>query len=271
MQAWRWLTATPGARLAVGVGVVAWLFLLAQLIFFAIEQPIYSPVDEFNHYFYIQHLYYLHRPPAAGVVFQVTTDPHVPPAFAIPPSRGSGVPMAHLYASTEGIQPPGYYLLMAPIYGLTQHGTYAQIIAIRLATAALAALIVPLTFLLARVALPAAPWVWAAATWLTTLSRGYSFNLSQITNDSLAVVVGGIGILAFLWLLRSRIDWRWGLVAGSVAGIAIFTKVTVYYVPIALAGLFAFRVIQARRDGSDICCSRQTCGRGCSIDQRNAV
>src|SRR5438309_4302442 len=244
--AWGWLLRAPGAGAAVAIGAAGWAFVAVQLAFFAVNQPIYSPVDEFNHFFYIQYLYYRHHPPVHGLAYQATTDPSAPPELTIPPSRGLGIPTGRFQASTEGVQPPGYYALMAPIFGLTVRETYDQIIAIRLATAGLASLLVRLTFLLARVVVPTSPFVSAGASWLTTLSRGYNYNLAQITNDSLAVVVAGLAIFVFLWLARAHLDWRWGASAGLTTGVAIATKSTIYFIPLVLLATFLARVYRER-------------------------
>ena len=232
-------------RLAVAVAAAAWILVTTQLLFFALFQPIWSPIDEFNHFFYVNYLNYTHRPPLIGVQFQATLDPAAPPALSIPPSRGRGVVTQGPLPSTEGIQPPGYYALMIPVFKTAAHGTYDQVTRVRLATAALAALLIPLTFILARIVAPQTPWVWGAASVLPALSRGYSFNLSQVTNDALALLVGAASALVLLWLLRARLNWVWGAVAGVTAGTAAVTKVTVYFVPIFLAIAFLWR---ARRD-----------------------
>src|SRR5205823_10910667 len=86
---------------------------------------------------------------------------------------------------TESIQPPGYYLLVVPAFVTSSHGSYRQVYVVRLATAGLALLMVPCIFILARLVVPRSPWVWGAAGVLPALSRGYTFNLSQVTNDGL--------------------------------------------------------------------------------------
>jgi len=134
---------------------------------------------------------------------------------------------------------------MIPVFKTAAHGTYDQVTRVRLATAALAALLIPLTFILARIVAPQTPWVWGAASVLPAFSRGYTFNLSQVTNDALALLVGAASALVLLWLLRARLNWVWGAVAGVTAGTAVVTKVTVYFVPIFLAIAFLWR---ARRD-----------------------
>ena len=209
-------------------------------------QPIWSPIDEYNHFFYTNYLYYQHRPPVIGMMYQGTTDPHVDPALAVPPSHGRGVAMPSLNPSSEAIQPPGYYLLMVPAFVTAPHLSDDQVIHVRLATVALAAFVVPFTFALARLAAPSTPWVWAAASVLPALSRGYTFNLSQVTNDALAAFVGGAAALVLFWLLRHRLDWRWGVIAGAVTGLAAISKVTVYFVGIAFAAAFLVRLARHR-------------------------
>jgi 4-amino-4-deoxy-L-arabinose transferase-like glycosyltransferase len=220
------------------------VIVCAELAYFAVTQPIYSPIDELHHFFYINHLYFAHQPPRVGLWFETTTDPAAPRERAVLPAQRGGAYTDRSYQATEGIQPWGYYGLMLPIFATGTPGTYDQIVRVRLATAALAALIVPFTFLLARVATPSAPWVWGAASVLPALSRGYTFNMSQVTNDPFAIVVGGAAALVFLWLARARLDWRWGLVAGVTAGLALIAKVTVYFVPVVLAALFLVRAVR---------------------------
>lgn len=225
------------------------MIVCAQLAYFAVTQPIYSPIDELHHFFYVDHLYFAHQPPRVGLWFETTTDPAVPRELAVPPARGRGVYTEHWYQATEGIQPWGYYALMLPVFATGTPGTYDQIVRVRLATAALAALIIPFTFLLARVAVPAAPWVWGAAAVLPALSRGYTFNMSQVTNDPLAIVVASAAVFSFLWLARARLDWRWGLVAGVTAGLALIAKSTVYFVPVVLGAMFLVRARGGWRAG----------------------
>jgi 4-amino-4-deoxy-L-arabinose transferase-like glycosyltransferase len=236
--------------MAALVTLGAWLLACAQLAIFALYQPIWSPVDEFSHFFNVNYFAYTHHPPALQVVFEATTNPRQPAVLSIPPSRGRGIPMSRFNHANEALQPPLYYGLMVPAFLTRPHGTYSQVIAVRLATAALAALLIPLTFFAARLAVPTVPWVWAAASVTPLLSRGYLYNSSQVTNDALAIAVGGVALLAFLWLLRARLDWRWGTVAGLVVGVAVLTKVTVYFIPVVLALLFLARVIRAPHRGA---------------------
>jgi len=244
-KALHWLIGQPGARPAFALAATVWIVVLAQLVIFALVQPIYSPIDELHHFFYIDYLYYEHKPPLAGAhptTFDTTADPTAPPGRSVYP----GVFGEAHHEATEGIQPWGYYALMLPVFATGEHGTADQILRIRLVTAVLASLIVPFTFLLARLAVPQVPWVWGAASVLPGLSRGYTFNMSQVTNDVFAILVGSIAVLVLLWLARARLSGRWGVVAGTTAGLALIAKSTVSFIPLIYGITFLVRAFRQR-------------------------
>ena len=209
------------------------LILLGYLLvggLFAAQVPIWQAPDEPAHYNYIRQLADGNLPVMAqGDYDQAYLD------------EVRGALFAPEYAITsieyEDWQPPLYYLLLTPIFNVT-NGT---ILPLRLASLLFGAGVVFLAYQIARLLFPQAPWVaWSTAVFVAFIPQHIAM-LSSVNNDSLSEFI--IALLLYLllrWVTRDGIrkvgdDRRWLIGLGIVLGFGFLTKATVYLMAPVLA------------------------------------
>ena len=123
----------------------------------------------------------------------------------------------------EDHHPPLYYLLASLVYKLSA----GDLIALRLFSVALGALVVCLSYAVCRQALPEQPQVALGAMALVALNPQHLSMMASVNNDALAEALVA---LALLWLFRyvntdSVPVWQLGL----IVGLALLTKLTIYF------------------------------------------
>ncbi|MCA9953788.1 MAG: DUF2142 domain-containing protein [Ardenticatenaceae bacterium] len=130
----------------------------------------------------------------------------------------------------EDWQPPLYYLLLTPIYLLTD----GLLLALRLVSLLLGAGVIFLAYQTARLLFPQAEWVaWSTAVFVAFIPQHVAM-LASVNNDSLSELL--IALLLYLtlrWVTRDGIrklgdDRRWLIGLGLVLGLGFLTKATVY-------------------------------------------
>lgn len=167
-----------------------------------------------------------------------------PQAFVAPPASASADAkqawmIRHLWGfSYEAMQPPLYYVLAEPdwVLGDGFGGTRGAIFAVRLFSALIAACLAPLAYILALTIRPAAERMALFAAGLAALLPGYVLNVTQITNDGLAAVLGAA--LTLIAVKGARDGWSRSLAVtcGALLGAAALTKLTtVGLVPLVAA------------------------------------
>ena len=195
---------------------------------FAIYNPDWQAPDEPAHYNYIRQL-------AAGnlpviepgdydqdYIVQVVFESHFDPTYSLESME------------YEDWQPPLYYLLLTPIYWLTN----GSLTALRLTSLLIGAGVVLLAYAIAKQVLGQEWLAWITAVFIALLPQHLAI-LSSLNNDALAELL----IAAILWLLvklgtrnwrpnteyRSPItDYRLWLTIGLLLGLGFLTKGTVY-------------------------------------------
>ena len=148
----------------------------------------------------------------------------------------------------EAMQPPLYYAVNAPVYAALPDDPFVKLYGMRLLAALLASAMVPLTWLTAREAFPDSRLVVYGAPVAVLLTQGYALNMSQMTNDALAVPLAAGGGAA------AAADGRHGGSAGDAAwlpalviGASLLTKMTtIFLLPVAAAGAGACWCIYRR-------------------------
>ncbi len=252
--------ARRSALVAYGAtGVVplfAFLFALLPAAAIAFQQPLWSRVDEAQHFDFIAQLangsYPLAdrtmlRPETVRIMdrtgiyrwFQPNDDAQPsetdPRTFRMPPPGLRGQARSQWYwrhiwtFSYESFQPPLYYALMVPVYlaGSAAGGPATAVYLLRLVNALLAAALAPIAWLIAREVLPERRWSARAAPAAAVAVPGMVVNLTQITNDTLAAAVGGVVIaLSVRWCRRGFTPGR-AAALGALLGAAALTKLTV--------------------------------------------
>ena len=138
----------------------------------------------------------------------------------------------------ESHQPPLFYLLAAPVYGLAQAlglGLRGTVVALRLVSVVLGAVLLLLAYRLARRALPEAPTLALAATAFVAFLPMHLAVTAAINNDTLSEVVLAGLLLLSLGRLEGRVSQRRWLVLGALlVGVALLTKTTIYLSALAL-------------------------------------
>lgn len=246
--------------------VVLWLLLLSQGIAFALLQPVWSRVDESQHFHYIQYMYENRALPVAGETFispevvavSLEVDQwgwHPAGVISAParldPSQWITVPgelsgqerekwvQRNLwYFNYESMQPPLYYMVNLPLYAALPGDSFVKLYGMRLLAALLASTMVPIAYLTAREAFPDSRLVVLGTPVLVLLVQGYALNMSQVTNDALATPLAAAAILLLLRIARRGLGWKRGLAAGVFIGAAMLTKLTaVFLLPVSMAAL----------------------------------
>ena len=248
------------------VAFILWLILLAQGVAFALIQPVWSRVDEAQHFHYVQYLVENRTLPVEGQTFisrevmdvslaenqwgwrpagALSTPLYLDPAQWIPVPEGLGDQDREKWVrrnlwqfNYEAMQPPLYYLVNSPVYAALPDDSFIRLYGMRLLAALLASAMVPITFLVAREAFPDSRLVLYGAPVVVLLTQGYALNMSQASNDVLAVPLAAAAMLVLLRLVGRGFSWQWSLLAGVLIGASLLSKLTtIFLLPVALLAL----------------------------------
>jgi hypothetical protein len=146
--------------------------------------------------------------------------------------------------SYEAFQPPLYYALALPAWELGDAlgGAFGALYAVRIFDALLAALLAPLSLLIALRLWPQQPFAGWGAACLTAALPGVDVNLTSVTNDVLVAMLGGLTVLV---AISGRVTRRRALVVGALLGAALLTKTTA----VALVPAVVLAMALRRRGG----------------------
>ena len=146
----------------------------------------------------------------------------------------------------EDHQPPLYYLLLTPLFTLTN----GSLIALRLASVVMGAGIVCCAYALGLLVIPRRPQVALAAAALVAFLPQHVAVLASVNNDALANLLIAAVLLACTLYLRRR-DVQ-PLHIGLLVGLALLTKVSALFVG-GVAGLcILWRWWRERHDGAGL-------------------
>ena len=245
---------------------VLWLLLLVQGVAFAFLQPVWSRVDEAQHYHYVQYLYEQRGLPVEGETFvspEVVALSVQAEQWGWRPARSTSAP-THLdpeewitvpgelervqreqwvrrnlwYFNYEAMQPPLYYAVNTPLYAALPDDPLIKLYGMRLLSALLASMMVPIAYLTAREAYPESRLVMLGTPVIVLLTQGYVLNMSQVTNDALATPLAAAVVLLMLTIARRGFDWRRSVGAGLLIGAAMLSKMTaIFLLPVVLAAV----------------------------------
>jgi 4-amino-4-deoxy-L-arabinose transferase-like glycosyltransferase len=204
-------------------------FGLAKGTYWAVTTQVWNPVDEAQHFGYVESIARGQGIPTVGrdlLSAEVmasqkasTTTHYRSESFQADNTDPNWSSTRHQYEAVHG---PTYYALMAPAYWIGRPGgVEGSLLAIRLATVLLAVAAVPFTWLLARQLFPRRPAVWLLASALLVTISGISFG--SITNDSLVLTLGTATTVAVLRALDRPSRW-WSLGSGLLLGLCLVTK-----------------------------------------------
>lgn len=251
--------------------LLLWLALLAEGTIFALAQPPWSPVDEGQHYHYVESIAREGALPVMGQSFISAETVGVAavtgrwgwqpegaerPPVEVEPAAWTGVPEGltgpereqwlrdNLWRfSYEAMQPPLYYALNAPVLSILPDPSIAGIYALRLLAVLLASAMVPLAWLTAREVIPESRLAVYGAPVAVLLAQGYALNLSQVTNDALAAPLAAAALLLLARLVVRGVSYGRSLAVGALVGLSLLAKMTtVFLLPAVLLafGMLAF-------------------------------
>lgn len=145
-------------------------------------------------------------------------------------------------ASSATTNPPGYYLVQALAYRAA-HGAdvTGRLAAMRLVSAAMAALTALCVFLFLRELLPGTPLAWTVGGLAAGLQPMFAFVSSGVTNEAALYLVSAALMLALAQLLRRGLTVRRAAAVGLLLGIGVLvkTQVLAYAPAVGLALIIA--------------------------------
>lgn len=224
----------------------------------AVTQPVWSLVDEAQHFDFIVQLGHGVYPIADTTLISpdtlyVTERTGVyrafypPGTYPTPDLTDIGLPPAgmsdqanatwmqrHMWQlSRESIQTPGYYLLMVPVWWAANAmgGPFVAVYALRIINALIVAALAPMAVVVARILMPGRPEVGVLAAIFAILLPGLELNLPRISNDTLGAAIGGVVILLAVRWVGTVWPWRRVALTGLLLGVGLMVKLT-------LAGVF---------------------------------
>ncbi|MGH8909508.1 MAG: ArnT family glycosyltransferase [Egibacteraceae bacterium] len=232
--------------------LVLGLILLVGLgrgLFWAATIAVWNPIDEMQHFAYIASIAAGEGIPVVGAdllpdeVLLLAKDSRTYGFRPLPVRPTSQDPSWGASAQQyEGVQPPLYYALMAPLYSLARPwGLLATVMAVRVATLLVSLAAVPLTALLARELFPGRKAVWVGAPALLVTLGAVNGNVAYVTNDGLVLplATGVLLVTARAWRRGPRIGQA--ALTGALGGLAFLTRANV----IVLAPLVAAALVGA--------------------------
>ena len=249
------------------IAVAIWLAVFAAAVAYALIQPVWSVVDEGPHFGYVELVAEHGELPRAGdtvvseKVLAIGRDrqwgwqyPRDPSLRLYTGAAPENLPEKDLSQwvrdnlwrfNYEAIQPPMYYLAAALVYLAVPGSTILKVYAVRIFSAFLASLSVVVSYRLARRISPGTRMLQIGAPASFLVLQGYLLNSSQVTNDALAAVMGGVVILllvSFWQTPEQALDNRRLLAGGVVLGTALLTKSVLWYLAPLTVVVFVARL-----------------------------
>lgn len=243
-----------GWHVAIVVTLVA--IGLVRALYWVVALEVTSPIDEVQHAAYVISVAEDGTPPVVGTdtvpreYLEIVERSRTWPVRQVPVEYRTDDPAwGAVVASYEGVQPPLYYLTLAPVYLAAETigaGPLATLFVLRVATVLIALTAIPFVYLLARELFPAHPAVWLAAPGLLVLVQGFNGNLAQVTNDAMVVPLAVLALLPVARAIRRGPTWWQAIALGGLLGAAQLTKATTVGL-IALAAVGALIAVAVHR------------------------
>lgn len=243
-----------GRHVAIVVALVA--IGLVRSLYWVAALEMTSPVDEVQHAAYVISVAEDGTPPVVGAdtvpreYLEIVENSRTWPVRQVPVEYTTDDPAwGAVVASYEGVQPPLYYLTLAPVYLAAETigaGPLATLFVLRVATVLIALAAIPLLYLLARELFPDHPAVWLAAPTLLVVVQGFNGNLAQVTNDAMVVPLAVLALLPVARAIRRGPTWWQAVALGVLLGAAQLTKATTVGL-VALAAVGAVIAVVVHR------------------------
>ena len=250
--------------------VFAYLFALVPALLMAVTQPVWSVIDEAQHYDFIVQLGHGVYPTGDETLINEDTLQvmrstgvfrgfYLPGAYPSPDITDIGPPppsmsvranaawmLRHMWQlSHESVQTPGYYLSMVPVWWAADKlgGPWAAIYALRVVNALIIAALAPMAVVVARALAPARPDIAVIAAIFAVLLPGLDINGTRVSNDALAAAIGGLIVLLAVRWAGDGWTWRRAVSMGALLGLGLMVKLT-------LGGLIPALVLSAMWRGA---------------------
>jgi 4-amino-4-deoxy-L-arabinose transferase-like glycosyltransferase len=245
--------------------VFAYLAAVVPALLMAVTQPVWSVIDEAQHFDFIVQLGHGVYPIADQTLISADTilvskstgvfrafylpgtypSPDLtdigPPPPSMSPRANAAWMARHLWQlSHESVQTPIYYLSMVPIWWTADKlgGPLAAIYTLRTVNALILAALAPMAVIVARALAPARPDVAVVAALFAILLPGLDLNGTRVSNDALAASIGGLIVLLAVRWAGDGWTWRRAALMGVLLGVGMMVKLT-------LAGLIPALVLSA--------------------------
>jgi hypothetical protein len=261
LRAGRSPAAVIGA-LSERLPLFCFLVALAPALTLALAQPVWSRIDEPQHFDLIDQYAHGVNPVEAVTTIRPETlalmeatgvysgdlpgvwpSPYVDPAgFSPPPPGLEGYPRLLWMArhrwqfSYETQQAPLFYIAAVPVFLAADAagGPLAAVFALRILEALMAAAVAPLAFLIALEVTPSRR-VAMAAGLTAGLVPGFVLNGTQVTNDTPAIALSAVALLLALRWGRRGARPHQVLLLGLLLGAALLTKLSALAIAPAVA------------------------------------
>ncbi|MEJ2208207.1 MAG: DUF2142 domain-containing protein, partial [Anaerolineae bacterium] len=190
-------------------------------ILYAVYTPDWQAPDEPAHYNYVRYLAEEHRFPILkpgdfpAAYLEEIKAAHFAPGMSIAPIR------------YEFHQPPLYYLLLMPLYGLFG----GALLPLRLASLLLGGLTLVVVYWSVEALVPARPWLaWGTAAFVALLPMRLALS-AALNNDALADLLLALALLLLIRYLRmgpGGARLRLLVLLGITTGLGLLTKSSLY-------------------------------------------
>jgi 4-amino-4-deoxy-L-arabinose transferase-like glycosyltransferase len=233
--------------------VFAYLAAVVPALLMAVTQPVWSVIDEAQHFDFIVQLGRGVYP--TGDETLITADTlqvmrstgvfrafYLPGTYPSPDLKDIGPPppsmsaranaawmLRHMWQlSHESVQTPGYYLSMVPFWWTADKlgGTLSAIYALRVINALILATLAPMAVVVARALAPDRTEVSVIAAVFAILLPGLDLTGTRVSNDALAAAIGGLIVLLAVRWAGDGWTWRRAALMGVILGLGLMVKLT---------------------------------------------
>jgi 4-amino-4-deoxy-L-arabinose transferase-like glycosyltransferase len=233
--------------------IFAYLAAFIPALLMALTQPVWSVIDEAQHFDFIVQLGHGVYPTGDETLIRADTLQvmrstgvfrgfYLPGTYPSPDLTDIGPPppsmsaranaawmLRHMWQlSHESVQTPAYYLSMVPVWWAADKlgGPWAAIYALRLVNALILAALAPMAVVVARALAPARPDIVVVAAVFAILLPGLDLNGTRVSNDALAAAIGGLIVLQAVRWAKDGWTWRRAVLMGAILGLGLMVKLT---------------------------------------------
>ena len=243
----RWWTGVRGRPVALRFILVLLVLYLAKQAIYVVAFPPFTGHDEVAHYAYLRTVATEGRVPVLledrlpddlyrYCAYTLNWQPCYPgnrAALAAPPRQdlllrvGAGVVRQQQGMQYAANHPPLYYILMTPIYWVTEQGSPAfQQYMLRVAAIPFGIATVLLAYLLARALFPGDRFLALTVPTFVALQPQISYEAAMVNNDIVSIAFYSWVLYLLVIGLRDRFPTKTCLLLGFALGLALLAKGT---------------------------------------------